>query len=100
MTNSDSSVDATEIDVRQAIEIAKTYVQDLFFNDGGKSPTLEEVWYDEVDHIWCVTVGIRHRRETTGALGMDTHRIVDYKTVRISATDGKVLSVKLHDTAA
>ncbi len=100
MTETENNAAATEIGPKQAIKIATEYVRDLFSGEGGRSPTLEEVWYEDLEHVWSVTVGIRHRNETVSRLTFETRRSVDYKTVRVSAKDGKVLSVKLHESAA
>lgn len=101
MSKTASSDDETEIDARRAIQIAKTHVANLFSDEGPTNPTLEEIWYDEIDGAWNVTVGIRHRREHTGRLlQFDTISKADYKVVRISAKDGKIVSVKLREPAA
>ena len=90
---------SAEIDAKQAISIAKTHVREIFSDEGGSSPTLEEIWYDDFGRVWCVTLGIRHRFETVERFTLEQRRVVDYKTVRISAETGKVLSVKLHESA-
>lgn len=86
------------IDVKTAISLAKAYVGEVFADEVKTKPSLEEVWFDERENVWCVTVGVRHRTELNAVL--KEVRRVDYKTVRIDPTDGKVLSVRNYEVAA
>ena len=89
-----------EIEAKQAIIAAKSHVASLFDDEMKTPPTLEEIWLDEKDDAWCVTLGVRRpsnhidsgfRDVLTGAPG----RVVpDYKVVRISRKTGHILSVR------
>ena len=75
---------------KEAIGAAKTYFAELF----AEAPTLEEVWFDDMDHVWCVTLG----RAQTMSIGMLSPRLFkDYKVVRINDTTGKLISIKNRD---
>lgn len=96
------------IDVKRAVTIAKDHVRNVFGEDGGASPTLEEVWLDEEENIWNVTVGIRQDPARMAALGGAakyhmrgaTFYDRDYRVVRISASSGQPIAVKMRDAAA
>lgn len=101
MADGSTDTETGEIDVKRAISIAKAYAREVFGEELESPPTLEEVWYDETRGEWLVTVGIRHRHEMRlGPAGREMRQYADYKTVRVSAKDGKPLSIKLHDSAA
>lgn len=98
MSKAASNDDETEIDARRAIMIAKDYVAKLFSDEGPTNPTLEEIWHDDNAGVWNVTIGIRHRREYSGRLlQFDTFSKADYKVVRVSSKDGKIVSVRLRE---
>ncbi len=107
MADGSTDPETGEIDVKRAVSIAKAYVREAFEDElGGAVPTLEEVWFDDEDNVWVVTVGVRHR-DVLASLPLsalsfmrEIKRVVDYKTVRVSARDGKPLSIRLRDSAA
>ena len=96
------------IDVKQAVSIAKEHVRDVFGDDGGTSPTLEEVWLDEDEGVWNVTVGIRQDPTRMAGVGGAakyhlrgaTFYDRDYRVVRISASNGHPIAVTMRDAAA
>lgn len=96
------------IDVKQAVAIAKEHIRDVFGEDGGASPTLEEVWLDEDEDTWNVTVGIRQNAVRSANVGGAakyhmrgaTFYDRDYRVVRISAVTGHPIAVKMRDAAA
>lgn len=87
------------MDAKEAITVAKAYVSNHFADEISTAPTLEEIWLDERDDAWCVTLGVR--RETNHVerdlwrdpLGSKSRVVPDYKVVRISRKDGLVKSV-------
>lgn len=85
------------IDAKQAISIARDHIHAMFEGETSHRPTLEEVWFDERERVWCVTFGIRHRLVSTNRFTPDQQQVADYRTVRVSE-DGKPQSIKLHDT--
>jgi hypothetical protein len=87
------------IDAKQAISIAREHFSTLFEGEAQGRPTLEEIWFDDAEKVWCVTFGIRHRSVGASPFTMETRQTADYRTVRVTE-GGKPLSIKLHDTAA
>ena len=45
------------MEVKQAVEVAKNYVADLFENDGIADIGLEEIEYDDYENLWKITIG-------------------------------------------
>lgn len=87
------------IDAKQAIGIAREHFSALFEGETPGRPTLEEVWFDDADKVWCVTFGIRHRPAGASPFTAEPRQIADYRTVRVTES-GRPLSIRLHDTAA
>ena len=95
-----SEAERSEIDVKQAILIAKRPVGDLFSIDQVKNIGLEEVMFDEAESLWNITIGFSRPWETApvdGGISMN-HLFTEslprtYKVVSISAADGKVQRV-------
>jgi hypothetical protein len=87
--------------VREAVSLAKRYVQEIFSDEKIESISLEEVEFDEKVQIWSVTVGFTRPWEGApgtvaaqfAAAGMMPRRR-DYKVVRLSDQDKKMISVK------
>lgn len=96
------------VDVKQAVKIAKEYVIEVFGDEGLSRASLEEVWHDDSHAEWCVTVGIRHRMiDRLGggvlqliALPREQREIADYKLVRVSSETGDAISIKNRDDIA
>ncbi|HEY5237459.1 MAG TPA: hypothetical protein VIJ62_03695 [Rhizomicrobium sp.] len=86
------------MDVKQAVEFAKSYVSDLFANEQIRDVGLEEVEYDEGKAAWLVTVSfVRPSDQPTMRLAVElamngVRR--SYKVVRISDKEKKIVSVK------
>jgi len=83
------------MNVKEAVAKARSYFQEVFANDGGERATLEEVWFEPLQHRWYVTFGLP-RRNTSSILdpsGLLT--ITNFKVVELSDPDGQVLSVKV-----
>jgi hypothetical protein len=87
------------IEAKQAIDIARNHLTTLFEGETRGRPSLEEVWFDDVERVWCVTFGIRHRSASTSPLTLEQRHTADYRTVRVSQS-GMPLSIKLHDTVS
>jgi len=81
------------MDVKEAVQVAKDYIIDLFGEEGIVDVGLEEVDFDESDN-WIVTIGFSRswNRNIGSVLGGQVSR--SYKAVRIQDEDGRVLSVK------
>lgn len=81
------------MDVKEAVQVAKDYVIELFGEEGIVDVGLEEIDFDQLDN-WVVTIGFSRpwNRNIGSVLGGQASR--SYKTVRIQDGDGRVLSVK------
>ena len=93
------------MNLKQAVAAAKDHFVAAFADEGNLKPTLEEVWFDDMEKVWHVTLGTRRPDpySPTGPLsdplglrelGLTADHIV-YKEVRVSDVDGKVLSIKI-----
>ena len=91
---------------KEAVAIAKQYVEDLFAGDGAKNIGLEELRYDSAGDRWLVTIGFSRAWEALQGSskwnavhsGEPIHRT--FKTVTISDADGHVLELKHWPVAA
>jgi len=89
------------MEAKEAVATARTYFGDLFAEEGADRARLEEIWFDETKDEWCVTMGIRRSGTSSSALDpFQRTPYVDYKTIRISDKDKKVLSVRIRDPKA
>ena len=81
------------MDVKEAVQVAKNYVIELFGEEGISEVGLEEVDLDQSNN-WIVTIGFSRPwdRNIDSVLGGRVSR--SYKVIRIQDGDGKVLSVK------
>ena len=87
------------MNVREAIRLAKAYVQEVFQDEAIAQIGLEELDFREADEAWDVTVGFaRSLPPFTGSIGKLSasfgaggQRV--FKVVRINR-DGKILSMK------
>lgn len=85
------------MDVKQAVKAAKDYAADLF---EGERPRLEEVWYDDDEQQWFVTIGLLRKEPPSIAdltLGRKDYSRMHYKTVCIDDQTGKIVSLRNHD---
>ena len=83
------------MEANEAIAIAKGHIAKMFAGELTSLPTLEEIWFDDLQDEWCVTIGLRRPgnqviREGLGDLLSGKSRILpDLKVVRISNAPGK-----------
>ena len=92
------------MDVKDAVNIAKSWVQEILADEDVQNIGLEEVEYDSQDRVWDVTVGFSRRwnsptdSQLTGlaaALAVTQPALKRaYRVVSISDIDGKVVSMK------
>lgn len=92
------------MDSKQAVQLAKRHIQDLFAEEGARNIGLEELEYQEEPGIWLVTVGFSRpwemqRNALTDITGQ-TQVQRSYKIVRLSDQDGQIISVKSHPVSA
>ena len=84
------------MDVKEAVQAAKSYIADVFGSEKISNMGLEEVEFDDSEGLWKVTIGFSRPWERQGALGMDLGLKAQraYKVVHISNSDGAIKSVK------
>jgi hypothetical protein len=84
---------------KEAVEIAKNTVADLFAKEGVTNLGLEELEYDDVHDIWRITIGFS--RSWDSHQGISALAGVLRRTYKIVAIDkdGKALSVKNREIA-
>ena len=80
------------MDVKEAAQVAKTYVRDLFMDEGISDVGLEEIECD--GGYWRITIGFSRPWDHNigSVLGGKKYRA--YKIVEITDETGNVLSVK------
>ena len=91
------------MDVKDAVNSAKTYVAELFANEGLSNLGLEEVEFDDSSGIWRVTVGFSRPWDRVAvhaitAMAQGTSVPRSYKVVRIDDATGRVVSVKARES--
>jgi len=90
--------------VKEAVSLAKRYIQEVFSDEKIDNIGLKEVEFDDKSNIWSITIGFsRPCDEGAGpfaaelaASGMVPRRR-DNKVVRITDGDKRVISVKNRD---
>lgn len=93
------------MDVKQAIGVAKHSVDEIFAGEPIIDLGLEEVEFDDNSGIWLITYGFSRPWDDirpnplTATFGQGTRKKRDYKIVRISDHDGKLISIKNRETA-
>ena len=89
------------MDVKQAVQAAKSHVAEIFADESIVNVGLEEVEFDELNRVWAITVGFSRVWGRPGdpirALDGETART--FKIVRIEDESGRVRSVKHRDVA-
>jgi hypothetical protein len=87
------------MDVKQAVDLAKTHVADLFAKEGLANLGLEEVEYDDARDLWRITVGFSRAWDQQGSVAsLLAPAKRTYKVVTINNA-GKAISVKNRETA-
>jgi len=86
------------MDVKQAVELAKQHVSDLFSKEGLSNLGLEEVEYDDAHEQWRITVGFTRAWDQQGMATLIGPPKRTYKVVTIDQ-DGRAISVKNRETA-
>jgi hypothetical protein len=91
--------------VKEAVSLAKQYLNDVFAEEQIDGLRLEEVELDYKTRIWSVTIGFsRPWDEAAGPFAVKLADLAprrrDYKVVRIDDRENRVLSVKNRETLA
>jgi hypothetical protein len=89
------------IDVKQAIQIARHYILDLYEPQTLQGPLLEEVERSDDEQYWLVTFGFDTDRltlESSRGISIPIVRpkyVREYKTIKVRAETGDVESMKI-----
>ena len=90
------------MDVKEAVTKARTYIADLFQDEGIENVGLEEVVFEDGEDVWKITIGFNrpwdHMRVFPGAFEVlsrkpEWEKRRAFKVVRIEDGSGKVLSL-------
>ena len=85
------------MEVKEAVRAAKEHATLVF---EGETVRLEELWFDDIEREWCVTVGLQ--RLEPGGVEVMTGRAaptrLHYKTIRIDDKSKSIKSVRNHET--
>ena len=87
------------MDAKQAVQIAKKHVAEIFSDEPIENVGLEEVEFDAIEDVWAITVGFLRFWGHPGDFvrGLDSDAVRTFKTVRIDDESGRVQSVKHRD---
>lgn len=84
------------MDVKEAVAAAKAHLVSVFGDEMLGESRLEEVWLDDAERVWSITLGF-FRQPHTALLPAGTFSKYDYKVVRIDAATGKAQSIRNRD---
>lgn len=90
------------MEAHDVIKRAKAWVTDIYAEEGIQNLGLEEIDYDEDERAWNVTLGFSRpwntaRNAITAITGEPVARRT-YKIVKLSDSDGRVLSLHNRET--
>lgn len=89
------------IPVKEAVQIAYRYLQELYSGEDLRDLRLEEVELDDLNDQWLVTFGFtvfdaKPDSQLFGAmLGALSEARRDYKTIALNASTGALISMKM-----
>jgi hypothetical protein len=89
------------MDVKEAVQVAKQYLQQVFSDEQIKNVGLEEVEYLDQSEEWHITLGFDRPRELPGSGGVLQSLLNykrSYKVLRISDKTRQILSMKNRET--
>ena len=87
------------MDVKQAVQLAKTHVAEIFADESIANVGLEEVEFDDLNQVWEITIGFSRFWGRLGDVvrALDGNSARTFKIVRIEDETGRVQSVKHRD---
>ena len=87
------------MDVKQAVQLAKTHLTEIFADESIANIGLEEVDFDDSNQVWEITIGFSRFWGRMGDVisALDGNAARTFKVVRIKDKTGHVLSVKHRD---
>jgi hypothetical protein len=92
------------MDVKEAVALARGYLQEVFAEEEFINLGLEEVEYDDAQHLWSITFGFSRpwddnsRGPVATMLGASKRR--EYKVVKIDDLKRKPVAIKNREPAA
>lgn len=93
------------LSVKEVVNKAISHANELFGHEGITNLGLEEIDYDSENRVWIITVGfsrpwdIQKPGSLASLVNQNFINRRSYKIIRISDTDGEVLSVKNYPSA-
>lgn len=85
------------MDVKEAVRIAKNYLDELFEGEGLMNIGLEEIVFREISNSWEITLGFsrpwNQKNSLVAAISEGGHPTRSYKVVSINDDDGRVKSL-------
>jgi|EndMetStandDraft_2_1072991.scaffolds.fasta_scaffold936568_1 hypothetical protein len=91
------------MELKEAIALAKHHIKDVFAEEQIDELGLEEVEFDDATQNWMITIGFSRPWGTERVAGIPPRMFPskrDYKVVKISDNNKKVLSIKNREPAA
>lgn len=86
------------MNAKQVVSLAKAHLGETFADEMFSEPRLEEIWFEDAEKVWCVTLGFfRKPDDLTKATG--SFATFDYKVVRLTES-GTPVSIKNRERAA
>jgi hypothetical protein len=92
------------IDVKQAVQIGREYLQTFYKPEETPNLMLEEVQRSEDDQYWLITYGFDTNQEVTELVGefslanlVRPKYVRSYKQVKIRAEDGQPVSMTIRE---
>jgi hypothetical protein len=86
------------MELKEAVTLAKQYIREVFADERITNLGLEEIEFDDTSGAWLVTIGFSRPWDdapaSVAAMFSGASRQRDYKVVRISDSDKKMVSVK------
>ena len=91
------------MDVREAVALARKYLQEVFAEEKIVNLGLEEVEYDDAQHRWSITLGFSRPWDDNSqgrvAVMLGTPMKREYKVVKIDDRDKKGIAIKNREPA-
>jgi hypothetical protein len=89
------------MEVKEAVQIAINYIDDLFSNENISNVGLEEITFDDTQNCWNVTVGFSRPWDYQSpgfATSLQPQKPVrQYKIIKVSDLEGKVKTIKIRE---
>ncbi len=88
------------MDVKEAVNLAKSYIQETFADEGVSNVGLEEAEFDEPSGSWSITIGFSRPWDNIGhqsvaaQMGLLGPTNRSYKVITVDDRDKKIVSLK------